>query len=98
MVARGGKVKIQLVESLLPAGTPAIPVEGGTKGHLPDAATASGKWLRAIGFNGAAGEVAIEPRDGSIGRVWFGLGTGDNPMIPGGMANALPPGDSRPDG
>jgi leucyl aminopeptidase len=90
-----GTLNIQLVASLLPPGTTAVPVEGVAKDRLTEANAESGKWLAAVGFTGASGEIAIKPEGERVGRVWFGLGSGDNPMLAGRMPIALPPGDYR---
>ena len=85
-----------MADALLPAGSPGVPVEGVPKGVHSDGESDTGKWLAAVGFTGAAGELALLPNgNGGIARVFFGVGADDNPLLPGKLPTVLPSGDYR---
>jgi leucyl aminopeptidase len=82
--------------ALLKPGSPGIPIEGMTKDGAAALPAPARDWVAAVGFTGAAGEVAIEPDGrGGIARAWFGLGQDENPLLPGKLPAALPPGVYR---
>jgi leucyl aminopeptidase len=84
-------------ESLIAAGSPGVPVEGVAKTAVQELKGETGEWVKATGFSGAAGEVALIPDGGGrLRRVLFGLGGEDaSPLLAGKLATALPPGDYR---
>jgi leucyl aminopeptidase len=85
-----------VADALLAAGSPGIPVEGLTKQGMSAAKGEGREWLKAVGFTGAAGEIALAPHGtGGIARAMFGLGADDNPMLAGRLPGLLPPGAYR---
>jgi leucyl aminopeptidase len=82
--------------ALLKAGSPGIPVDAVTKDDAASLGGPTAEWLAAVGFSGAAGEIALAPDgSGGIAQVWFGLGADENPLLPGKLPTVLPPGAYR---
>ena len=91
-------------DCLLPAGSPAVPVDALSAERLPAWLAAAdpgiADWIGATGFGGNAGEVAVIPGDdGRIASAVLGLGgagAGSAPsLVAGKLATALPPGAWR---
>ena len=89
-------------DCLLPpdATVAAVPITAVAKDALPALSAAANQWVKAIGFTGKAGEVAILPDGaGGIATVLLGLGERESPqtapLLPGALPAALPAGAYR---
>ena len=67
-------------------------VEGWRNAH----AGAGAAWVETSGFKGEAGKVLLLPDgSGGVAGVLLGTGGGEDPLVTGALASALPPGDYR---
>lgn len=83
------------IAELFSTSATSVPVYAVTPGTLEGALTGPlerhAKWIKAVGFTGAAGKIAMLPEaDGSVAGVLFGLGGNDDPFAYAALTGALP--------